>query len=221
MTQPDIQARGGPSPAKVREIINGRSTTLSRSKRRDLERAIKWMPGSIETVLGGGDPLPLSDESDEFLTKLRHPRFAAGVYAGIEQGDQGLLAVLQELLETGQLPSNAHEQIERLRDDAVIEQFPKRFESLSRGRKLRVARYGYDLFLEQLDEATNSREEIRNDLEAASQPSASPEVNENEEAQRQPGVVKTEVESETKKSRWKLPTRLRDLEIDPDAPGLA
>lgn len=55
LTQADVQARGGPSPATVRAIVNGRSTTLSPSKRRDLERALSWMEGSIDTVLAGGD----------------------------------------------------------------------------------------------------------------------------------------------------------------------
>lgn len=59
------------------------------------------------------------------------------------------------------------------------------------------------------------------DLEAAAQPATPSEVHENEEAQRQPGAVKTEVEHEPRKSRWKLPTPIKDLEIDPDAGGLA
>lgn len=56
LTQTQIQNRGGPSPAKVREIINRRSTSLSASKRRDLERAIGWQTGSIDEVLNGGEP---------------------------------------------------------------------------------------------------------------------------------------------------------------------
>lgn len=56
LTQSEVQARGGPSPAKVREIVNGRSTVLSPSKRRDLERALSWRPGSIDLVLAGGEP---------------------------------------------------------------------------------------------------------------------------------------------------------------------
>ncbi|SPX87633.1 hypothetical protein [Mycobacteroides abscessus] len=58
-------------------------------------------------------------------------------------------------------------------------------------------------------------------IDSTTQPTTSSEVHENEEAVRQPGAVKTEVEPESKQSRWRLPTRLRDLEVDPDAPGLA
>lgn len=59
ITQAQIQQAGGPSPAKVREIISGRSTSLSPSKRRDLERALDWMYGSIDDVLTGLDPTPV------------------------------------------------------------------------------------------------------------------------------------------------------------------
>lgn len=58
LTQAQIQQRGGPSPAKVREITSRRTETMSSSKRRDLERAIQWQEGSIDHVLAGGDPLP-------------------------------------------------------------------------------------------------------------------------------------------------------------------
>ena len=56
LTQADIQKRGGPSPATLRSIINGRTSALSASKRRDLERALRWHAGSIDSVLVGGNP---------------------------------------------------------------------------------------------------------------------------------------------------------------------
>lgn len=56
LTQDDVQDRGGPSAAKLREIENKRSQTLSASKRRDLERAIEWTDGSFDSVLRGGEP---------------------------------------------------------------------------------------------------------------------------------------------------------------------
>lgn len=55
----DIPGRGGPSTAKLRELRNGSSETLSRSKRRDLERALEWEHGSVDWVLAGGDPRPI------------------------------------------------------------------------------------------------------------------------------------------------------------------
>lgn len=56
MTQLDVQKAGGPSDTKVREIENGRAGTLSTSKRRDLERALHWLPGTVDKILDGGTP---------------------------------------------------------------------------------------------------------------------------------------------------------------------
>ncbi|ANO03552.1 hypothetical protein [Mycobacteroides immunogenum] len=62
LTQAEVQARGGPSPAKVREIINRRARALSPSKRRDLERALAWDVGSIDITLAGGVPTTLESQ---------------------------------------------------------------------------------------------------------------------------------------------------------------
>lgn len=56
MTQHDVAAAGGPSAAKIREIENLRSTVLSTSKRRDLERALRWAIGGVDVALDGGTP---------------------------------------------------------------------------------------------------------------------------------------------------------------------
>lgn len=56
MTQADVSAAGGPSTAKIREIENLRSTVLSASKRRDLERALQWTLGGVDVALDGGTP---------------------------------------------------------------------------------------------------------------------------------------------------------------------
>jgi hypothetical protein len=55
LTQAQIQERGGPSPAKLREVVNGRSATLSPSKRRDLERVLGWDAHSVDALLAGKD----------------------------------------------------------------------------------------------------------------------------------------------------------------------
>lgn len=61
LTRSGVQKRGGPSPASIRAVINGHSKVMSPSKRRDLERALEWSPGSIDIVLRGGAPEPISD----------------------------------------------------------------------------------------------------------------------------------------------------------------
>lgn len=52
----DIPERGGPSASKVREFVNGRSHTFTRSKRRQLERALEWIVGSFDETAAGGEP---------------------------------------------------------------------------------------------------------------------------------------------------------------------
>lgn len=61
LTQQDVQAEGGPSAAKQREVENGRTEVLSESKRRDLERALEWPPGAIDEILNGGEAPVTSD----------------------------------------------------------------------------------------------------------------------------------------------------------------
>lgn len=53
LTQEDVQALGGPCTATLRRIENGHAKTLSRSKRRDLERALRWPPGRVDAILTG------------------------------------------------------------------------------------------------------------------------------------------------------------------------
>ena len=84
LTQADIQRLGGTSPAKVREIVNGRTETLSPSKRRDLERALKWDPGSVDKILDGGTPSVttyIRDSTGKLLLMT---------YGGQESGQEGL-----------------------------------------------------------------------------------------------------------------------------------
>lgn len=61
LTQADVQNLDGPSPASLRMIENGRAQTMIRNKRRKLEAALKWRPGSIDDILAGGDPAPSSE----------------------------------------------------------------------------------------------------------------------------------------------------------------
>lgn len=176
MTQAEIQAAGGPSPAKVREVVNRRATAMSPSKRRDLERAVDWTPGSIDRTLAGGDPTPLSDDAGLFLSKLRHPNRVNLVADAIESDDKELVAALEEVLETGQVSPNALSQLQRLHDDATIKHFPKTYELLSRGGKLKVARYGQDVRLAELQQQGDGH-----DVETAPESNAPTEGDKDEE----------------------------------------
>ena len=179
LTQEGVSQNGGPTDTTMGKIENGEWTPGNRKVTlRKLDVGLRWAPGSAARTLAGGDPTPLSDEADEFLSKIRHPRYSAGVSAGLDKGDKDLLSVLEEVLQTGALPDNAQEQLERLRDDAVIEQFPKRYDALSRGRKLRVAWYGNKVWIEQVEE------EKKHAVETAPESSTSPPEDEDKEGDR-------------------------------------
>lgn len=176
MTQEQVAKAGGPTDTTMGKIENSEWTPGNRKTTlRKLDIGLRWTPGSAARTLAGGDPVPLSEDAGDFLSKIRHPQYAAGVSAGVDKGDEPLLAVLDEILQTGNLPANAQEQLVRLRDDAVIEQFPRRYESLTRGRKLQVARFGHKVWIEQL------QEESEHGLEDGETADAQAEGNQDEE----------------------------------------
>lgn len=91
MTQHDVAAAGGPSAAKIREIENLRSTVLSTSKRRDLERALKWAIGGVDVALEGGTPKVLGVETGEdqrsgVATPLKVATEVQTVIKGLHEG---------------------------------------------------------------------------------------------------------------------------------------
>lgn len=70
LTQAQVQERGGPSPALIRSLETGRASSMSRSKRRDLERSLKWRIGSVDDILQGGDPAP--DSEPVAIPNIKH-----------------------------------------------------------------------------------------------------------------------------------------------------
>lgn len=63
MTQADVQAAGGPSTATLRLIEGGKHSEFRDGTGADLERVLKWAPGSIGAILDGGEPTPLRGPS--------------------------------------------------------------------------------------------------------------------------------------------------------------
>lgn len=53
LQQHQIQAAGGPSPAKLRQLLRGSTTTLANSLRRGLEHALEWPAGEVDAQLAG------------------------------------------------------------------------------------------------------------------------------------------------------------------------
>jgi hypothetical protein len=58
MTQADVQAAGGPSPATQRMIEGALQTSYQPVILARLERALGWGRGSIRAIRSGGEPVP-------------------------------------------------------------------------------------------------------------------------------------------------------------------
>lgn len=98
MTQFDVAAAGGPSPAKVREIENLRASVLSPAKRRDLERALQWPIGAVDVALeGGGAPeipeVGVDSRRDQSVGVTAHLRDATEIQGAIKALHEGLPTV--------------------------------------------------------------------------------------------------------------------------------
>lgn len=74
LTQQDVQARGGPSTAKLREVLNGRTTVLSHSLRRGLESVVEWPAGTVDRILAG-EGLPEQNADGEAGTHPDEPDY--------------------------------------------------------------------------------------------------------------------------------------------------
>jgi hypothetical protein len=59
LTQQDVRAAGGPSTATMRLIEGALQTTYKDMVIGRLEKALNWGPGSVRSILAGGDPTPL------------------------------------------------------------------------------------------------------------------------------------------------------------------
>jgi hypothetical protein len=56
MTQADVHAAGGPSPASQRKIERGELPEATARTLGSLERALRWPAGTINRILAGGEP---------------------------------------------------------------------------------------------------------------------------------------------------------------------
>lgn len=63
MTQQDVQAAGGPATATLRNIEGAHQTSYRRAILARLERALGWAPGSVNSILAGGDPTPATSDN--------------------------------------------------------------------------------------------------------------------------------------------------------------
>lgn len=165
VTQLEFKERGGPSDTTLRKILDGEPVGISTRTLAGLDRAFGWTPGSAARTLAGGTPAPMSKDAGLFLSKIRHPRNSGMVNEAIDNGDQDLVAAIEEVLETGQASPAALAQFERLRDDANIRNFPQTYASLSREGQLKVAAYGHQVQREEFEQRLAARNAAGSDGE--------------------------------------------------------
>lgn len=60
MTQVGVATAGGISLDRIQALEGAKRTSYRKNTLAALERALQWEPGSVQAVLAGGDPLPLS-----------------------------------------------------------------------------------------------------------------------------------------------------------------
>jgi len=61
LTQEQVQALGGPSPASQRLIETGKRESIQAASAGGYEKALRWESGSLRAILGEGRPTPLPD----------------------------------------------------------------------------------------------------------------------------------------------------------------
>lgn len=62
LTQGQVQSADGPSVATMRLIEGALQTSYRGNILGRLERALRWKPGSVDAILGGGEPTLLAEE---------------------------------------------------------------------------------------------------------------------------------------------------------------
>ncbi|KAB8186960.1 hypothetical protein FH608_046580 [Nonomuraea phyllanthi] len=96
LSQPEVSAAGGPSTGVISKIENAKQTTYEDRVLVQLERALKWQPGSAARVLSGGEPRPI----DELRGETQGG--AGELSAADEEQDSPITPQLRALLEQAQ-----------------------------------------------------------------------------------------------------------------------
>lgn len=111
MSQPEVNAAGGPSTGVVSKIENARQTSYEERVLVQLERALQWQPGSAQRVLEGSDPLPVGSLPPATAEMQGTVRPSAG-----EEPESPITAQLEALLAqaTRQAEERLAERLEEL-----------------------------------------------------------------------------------------------------------
>lgn len=172
MTPSDLCQAAQIDPKTLQKLEEGVRVPQHRTRLK-IEPALNWAPGSLDKVLDGGDPIPIPGDRRQ-NDGTSQP--AGRVVINLDKNDGDVIATLDEVLQSSELPASAQAQLEGLRDDVLIRQFPSLYDELSRGGKLKVAHYGQKVRIEE-QESPNA-----NPSSDATQPNASAKAGQDQEA---------------------------------------
>lgn len=91
----EVTDRANMSTAHLRNVRTGKAS-LSDLAKAELEQAVLWAPGSIDSILGGGDPTPL-DEPTSVTLQGTTGSILVRAGQGAIQTDDGMQAAIREL----------------------------------------------------------------------------------------------------------------------------
>jgi hypothetical protein len=63
LRQEDVSGRGGPSKASLHSIENASADAYHDTTIAKLEQALLWKPGSIASIVAGGEPVPIESDA--------------------------------------------------------------------------------------------------------------------------------------------------------------
>lgn len=87
MTQTQVDAMGGPSTKTMQQIEKASLSRLTTNTKRSLETALRWELNSVDRILEGGEPTPVSTTGSaprtEVLDERPGERLIVDIVAGV------------------------------------------------------------------------------------------------------------------------------------------
>ncbi|QDF17992.1 immunity repressor [Gordonia phage Clark] len=178
----------GPSTTTLTKIENGTPPAPVRATLRKLDVSLRWVDGSAQAVLDGGDPVPLPDDGQKSATHLP-PHIAPTVTASIEfESAQPEMDYLLRLMREGRANEIPAGRLAELGETLTIERFVERFPHMDRALQLDIAEYAataeYSARMHRLDLQKETPDDVTTEPTPAGGASEAPQGEKNGAADR-------------------------------------
>ncbi|WNM74304.1 immunity repressor [Gordonia phage Thimann] len=178
----------GPSTTTLTKIENGTPPAPVRATLRKLDVSLRWVDGSAQAVLDGGDPVPLPDDGQKSATHLP-PHIAPTVTASIEfESAQPEMDYLLRLMREGRANEIPAGRLAELGETLTIERFVERFPHMDRALQLDIAEYAataeYSARMHRLDLQKETPDDVTTEQTTEGGASEAPEGEKNGAADR-------------------------------------